>query len=296
MPSQWVLMIPSGVTLAALCFGVTAIRFANEGNFRLSVLLLLASSICDAADGHVARYLNAVTQFGGELDSLCDLVDFGAAPALLMYLWITKFTSPTHISDDLVWACSCIFVAAGAYRLARFNVGTFQHPRPLPTKTYPAERPDGGDFEVKKVELQRRYYLARSKFFQGIPTPVAAILVCFPVILHENNYPQFELSQYIPLTFLDSRVTCCLLQLLLAALMVSHVPSLSGKVFMKDTSRESHLRNRSVGTMVLKWAALGVVLGLVFKDWMLVMLYVEFGFVFIVLFSPLIFRYVAVDA
>lgn len=76
--SALALLTPSALTLAALCFGMSAVREATRGDFSAALVCLGASAICDGLDGHAARRLNAVTLFGGELDSLCDLVDFGA--------------------------------------------------------------------------------------------------------------------------------------------------------------------------------------------------------------------------
>lgn len=80
-PSALALLTPSALTLAALCCGMSAVREAIRGDFSAALVCLGASAICDGLDGHAARRLNAVTPFGGELDSLCDLVDFGAVRA-----------------------------------------------------------------------------------------------------------------------------------------------------------------------------------------------------------------------
>ena len=80
-PSALALLAPSALTLSALCCGMTSIREAARGEFTASLFWLGVSAIFDGLDGHVARRLNAVTRFGGELDSLCDLVDFGAVRA-----------------------------------------------------------------------------------------------------------------------------------------------------------------------------------------------------------------------
>ncbi|KAG8463249.1 hypothetical protein KFE25_011246 [Diacronema lutheri] len=89
--SALALLTPSALTLAALCFGMSAVREATRGDFSAALVCLGASAICDGLDGHAARRLNAVTLFGGELDSLCDLVDFGAAPALIVFAWATQW-------------------------------------------------------------------------------------------------------------------------------------------------------------------------------------------------------------
>src|SRR5688572_24215421 len=79
-------LIPNILTLASLCSGLTAIRFALQGEFRIAVIAVIVSAIFDALDGRVARRLGVTSQFGAELDSLSDFLCFGVAPALVLYL------------------------------------------------------------------------------------------------------------------------------------------------------------------------------------------------------------------
>ena len=81
------IILPNLVTLLALCMGLTAIRFAIEGRFRTAVLAIIAAAILDGLDGRIARALKGTSRFGAELDSLADFVDFGVAPALILYMW-----------------------------------------------------------------------------------------------------------------------------------------------------------------------------------------------------------------
>jgi len=80
------LAIPNAVTLLAMYAGLTAIRLAVDGKFAGAVVALAASGVADRLDGAVARLLRAASRFGAELDSFADLVSFGVAPALIMYL------------------------------------------------------------------------------------------------------------------------------------------------------------------------------------------------------------------
>ena len=80
-------LIPNFMTVAALCAGLTGVRFAIEGRFGLAVALIIAAAIMDGLDGRLARYLKSESDMGAELDSLCDLGNFGVAPALITYLW-----------------------------------------------------------------------------------------------------------------------------------------------------------------------------------------------------------------
>src|ERR1700744_5012833 len=80
-------VLPNLVPLLALALGLTAIRFAIEGRFDNSILAIIAAAILDGLDGRLARVLKGTSRFGAELDSLADFVDFGVAPALLLYVF-----------------------------------------------------------------------------------------------------------------------------------------------------------------------------------------------------------------
>ncbi|MDX1923738.1 MAG: CDP-alcohol phosphatidyltransferase family protein, partial [Rickettsiaceae bacterium] len=81
-------IIPNLITVSALCIGLSAIRFSLDAKWEQAVGCILVAAILDAIDGRIARYLNATSTFGAELDSLCDFVNFGIAPVILTYLWI----------------------------------------------------------------------------------------------------------------------------------------------------------------------------------------------------------------
>ena len=80
-------LLPNAVTVLALCSGLSAVYFALSGRFELCVAAVGFAAICDALDGRLARMLDASTRIGAELDSLSDLVSFGVAPALVIYIW-----------------------------------------------------------------------------------------------------------------------------------------------------------------------------------------------------------------
>jgi CDP-diacylglycerol--serine O-phosphatidyltransferase len=79
--------LPNLITLLALCSGVTAIRLGIEGRFEIAVAAVIVAIVLDAVDGRLARLLKGTSRFGAELDSLADFVNFGVAPAMLIYLW-----------------------------------------------------------------------------------------------------------------------------------------------------------------------------------------------------------------
>ncbi len=93
-------LIPNVLTLAALCSGLTAIRFALQGQFRLAVIAIIVAAIFDALDGRVARRLGVTSRFGAELDSLSDFLCFGVAPALVLYLASLKDGGRAGLGGD----------------------------------------------------------------------------------------------------------------------------------------------------------------------------------------------------
>ncbi len=148
IPMRFVL--PNLVTLIALCLGLSSIRFAAEGRFETATLAILVAAVLDGLDGRIARALEGTSRFGAELDSLADFVDFGVAPALLLYFW------SLHNMTSIGWVAAMIFAIACALRLARFNVMI--------------------DDPNKPVWM--------SNFFVGMPAPAGAIVVLLPMYLH----------------------------------------------------------------------------------------------------------------
>ncbi|BBU61692.1 CDP-diacylglycerol--serine O-phosphatidyltransferase [Methylosinus sp. C49] len=143
-------VLPNLVTLLALSMGLTAIRYATEGKFDTAVTAVIAAAVLDGLDGRIARALKGTSRFGAELDSLADFVDFGVAPALLLYLW------SLHEIKGLGWFAALVFAIAGALRLARFNVTVDDPGRPA----------------------------WHSDFFVGMPAPAGAVTVLLPLYLN----------------------------------------------------------------------------------------------------------------
>src|SRR5262245_12089014 len=143
-------LIPNVITLAALCAGLTAIRFALQGQFRLAVIAIIVAAIFDALDGRVARRLGVTSQFGAELDSLSDFLCFGVAPALVLYMASLKD------GGALGWVVTLMFPICSALRLARFNTGLLTDtPPPAWTGSY----------------------------FTGVPAPAGAMLALIPLLV-----------------------------------------------------------------------------------------------------------------
>jgi CDP-diacylglycerol--serine O-phosphatidyltransferase len=143
-------LIPNVLTLAALCSGLTAIRFGLQGEFPLAVIAIIVAAIFDALDGRVARRLGVTSRFGAELDSLSDFLCFGVAPALVLYLAALKGAGP------LGWVVTLMFPICSALRLARFNTALLSDVPP-PAWT--------------------------GQYFTGVPAPAGALLALIPLVV-----------------------------------------------------------------------------------------------------------------
>ncbi|MDP1749429.1 MAG: CDP-diacylglycerol--serine O-phosphatidyltransferase [Reyranella sp.] len=143
-------LIPNILTLAALCSGLTSIRFALQGEMRLAVIAIIVASIFDALDGRVARRLGVASRFGAELDSLSDFLCFGVTPALVLYLASLKD------GGALGWVVTLMFPICSALRLARFNTALVSD-TPPPVWT--------------------------GSFFTGVPAPAGALLALIPLMV-----------------------------------------------------------------------------------------------------------------
>lgn len=150
--STLVKLLPNMVTLAAICVGLYAIRFSFEGKFVLAVAFVIISAFMDAVDGRLARFLNSSSEFGAQLDSLADFINFGVAPGFVIYGWLNSIVD----IRGLDWALVMFFAICGAIRLARFNVD-------LADKT--------------QNPVIEKY------FFKGIPAPCGASMSVLPMVL-----------------------------------------------------------------------------------------------------------------
>jgi len=108
-------MLPNAITAAALCAGLTGIRFAISEDWNLAILAVVLAGLLDGIDGRIARLLNAQSRFGAELDSLADSLSFGMAPAIILFMWSLQDL------PRLGWFAALGFALCCALRLARFN-------------------------------------------------------------------------------------------------------------------------------------------------------------------------------
>jgi CDP-diacylglycerol---serine O-phosphatidyltransferase len=131
-------VLPNAITLAALFSSFYGIVMAMNGRFEAACIAIFCAAILDSLDGRVARMTNSQSAFGEQMDSLSDMVSFGAAPALIVYIWALKDMGKVG------WIPAFVYIAGAALRLARFNVN------------------------IGVVD---------KRFFQGLPSPAAAALV-----------------------------------------------------------------------------------------------------------------------
>ena len=108
-------VLPNAITLAALFAGFYAIVMAMNGRFEQACIGIFCAAVLDSLDGRVARMTNSQSAFGEQMDSLCDMVSFGAAPALIVFVWAFKDLGKVG------WVPAFVYIAGAALRLARFN-------------------------------------------------------------------------------------------------------------------------------------------------------------------------------
>lgn len=163
-------LLPNLVTLASLCIALTAIRYANNGDFFHASAFLLVAGFMDGVDGRLARFFNSSSDFGAQLDSLVDFVNFGVVPGFVIYSWVSTFSD----FDGLSWALVLFFAVCGAIRLARFNV----------------------DLTREAVNPTLEKY-----FFKGIPAPVGAAMAMLPMVLSYEFGEGFYTNPVLVITY-----------------------------------------------------------------------------------------------
>jgi CDP-diacylglycerol---serine O-phosphatidyltransferase len=201
-PSQLMKALPNLVTLAALAAGMSAIMFAIQGAFANAVACLVVAMVLDACDGRVARFVGTSSKFGAELDSLSDVVCFGAAPALLLHMW------GLDEKGLLGWIACITLTSATALRLARFNVAVEKPNRPVWS----------------------------GAFFQGVPSPAGGFLALLPFYLAQAGAFSVETCQTFAMLWVP----------FVAGLMVSNIPTFSGKLVSRVLSRAIALMALSI--------------------------------------------------
>lgn len=183
-------LFPNMVTIAGLCCGASAIRFALMDRWEMAATFTVIAAAIDGMDGMIARLLKATSRFGAQLDSLADVINFGLAPALIMYLWLLD-TLPRF-----GWSAALLYTVCCALRLARFNTALL----------------DSEDETPARRQLRKR-------FFQGVPSPAGAMLAIFPLILSFH-----DIMLFAPGNMLAALYLACV-----AVLMASRTPTFTLK-------------------------------------------------------------------
>lgn len=194
-------IVPNLVTSMAACAGITSISLSSEGRFVHALVALLVACVCDGMDGRIARLLKASSKLGAELDSLADFVNFGVAPAMFMFYWLTGGPAHEGMSQQmvrLVLGCSLFYALCDCFRLARFNTMLEQ-----PTQPY------------------------WKHFFTGVPAPGGCWMVLTPAILSialeaKGKYPALADALQNPFFGMFAL-------LFVGALMASRLPTISLK-------------------------------------------------------------------
>ena len=187
------MLVPNFFTLLSLCAGLTAIRMAIESRYELAIALVVVAALLDGVDGRLARALKAQSKFGAELDSLADFVNFGVAPAVIVFVW-----GLGGLPRGFGWIVALLFALATGLRLARFNTM----------------------IEVEKPKWQADY-------FTGMPAPFGAITVLLPLYLDGLG---LDVRSW---PWLIAAYTAAM-----AALLVSTIPTYSGKLMGERIARE----------------------------------------------------------
>lgn len=181
-------LVPNAVTVLALCFGLTGVRFAIGGEWEKAVGAILLAAVLDGIDGRIARLLKGTSRFGAELDSLSDLTAFGVAPALVLYLWALQ-----HLPGRLGWVIALSHAIACALRLARFNA------------------------QIDAAEQPHK----KAGYLTGVPAPVGAGLTLSPMFLYFWLEPAFLDDPELRATVVAVSTP------IIAFLMVSSLPTFS---------------------------------------------------------------------
>ena len=198
-------IVPNLVTSMAACAGITSISLSSEGRFLHALVALLVACVCDGMDGRIARLLKASSKLGAELDSLADFVNFGVAPAMFMFFWLTgrHFGSDAVLVLDprlvrVILGCSLFYALCDCFRLARFNTMLEQETAP--------------------------YW---KHFFTGVPAPGGCWMVLTPAVLAlaldaKGKYPALQ-------DVLQNPFFGMFMLLFVGALMASRLPTISLK-------------------------------------------------------------------
>jgi len=221
-------LLPNLVTLTSLCIALTAILLSVRGDFIHASAFLLLAGFMDGVDGRLARFLNSSSDFGAQLDSLVDFVNFGVTPGFVIYSWINSY-------DDLhglTWALVLFFAVCGAIRLARFNV----------------------DLTRENVNPTLEKY-----FFKGIPAPVGAAMAMLPMVLYYEFGEGFYTNPILVINYVGALAV--LMASRIPTISIKKIPIKNEYAYLTLVILGSFI----IGLIVKPWialAALGITYGL----------------------------------
>ncbi|QKX02693.1 CDP-diacylglycerol--serine O-phosphatidyltransferase [Wolbachia endosymbiont of Litomosoides sigmodontis] len=184
-------LFPNFITLLGLCSGLTSLKFTFNEQWEFAVIFIIIAAIIDGMDGRIARILKSTSDFGAQLDSFADFLNFGTAPAFLLYFWKLKEIKV------IGWILVMIYVICISIRLARFNVS----------------------LNVEQLNWEKF-------FFSGVPAPICALLSLLPIIVTFHSQ-ESEYLLLIEQLFNVKNMTCYFLTI--SFFSVSHIPTFSAK-------------------------------------------------------------------
>jgi len=231
---KYVTVLPSLITILNGVCGFVAVILASKGAFAMAGYMVLLAMIADMLDGRLARMSKSTSSFGGQLDSLCDIISFGVAPAFLMFEVLQKFElvgftqlSITFASflHRFVWLAAAAYISCEAIRLARFNV----------------ENEEDASAHMS---------------FMGLPGPAAAGVIVSLIIFHQETLPELLTRDSRVFVICESAIMYALpfLTLGIAVLMVSRIryPHVLNQ-YIKGPKPFSHLIWLLLGLGVVIW-------------------------------------------
>lgn len=215
-------LLPNIVTLTALCIGLTAIRYAISLDFIRSAAFLLLAGFMDGIDGRLARFFNSSSDFGAQLDSLVDFMNFGIVPGFIVYMWVGSYSE----FIGLGWALVLFFAVCSAIRLARFNVDLKK--------------------EVTNPILEKY-------FFKGIPAPCGAAMAMLPMVLYFEFGSGFYTNPILVVNYVA--ILAVLMASRVPTISIKKIPIKNEYVYMTLLILGSII----IGLLVEPWLALAVI-------------------------------------
>lgn len=215
-------LLPNIVTLASICIGLSAIRYAIHGEFMKATAFVLVSGFMDGIDGRLARFFNSSSDFGAQLDSLADFVNFGVVPGFVIYMWVNTYQD----IRGLDWALVLFFAVCSAIRLARFNVDMSK--------------------EVVNPVLEKY-------FFKGIPAPCGAAMAMLPMVLFYEFGEGFYTHPILVIIY--TAVLAVLMASRVPTVSIKKIPIKNEYLYMTLLILGSII----IGLLVQPWMALAVI-------------------------------------